>query len=68
MNASDSIFGLLVGVAFLVAGFGCMLSRTSGSTTMQIQLWGLKCRVQTSLPGIIFAVLGLLVIALTRPT
>jgi hypothetical protein len=67
MNATYSAFGLIAGVTFLIVGLVCMLGRSSGFTSIQIELWQLRCRVKTSLPGVIFAVLGLLVIYVTRP-
>jgi hypothetical protein len=67
MNAMYSSLGLLVGVAFLIAGLVCMLRCAGGPTTMQIVVWSVRLRITTSLPGVIFAVLGLLVIIVTRP-
>ena len=67
MYEAYSSLGLLVGVAFLIAGFICMLRNANGPTTMLIFVWGFRLRISTSLPGVIFAVLGLLVIFVTRP-
>jgi hypothetical protein len=67
MSAGDSVIGLFVGAAFLFVGLICMVGRLSGVTLMQLELWPIRCRIKTSLPGVVFAVLGLLVIYLTRP-
>lgn len=67
MTPIYSFLGLVVGLTFLAAGCFCMVRSASGRTNMNLTLWGLKLQVETSLPGIIFAVLGLLVIFVTSP-
>jgi hypothetical protein len=62
-----SVLGLIVGVAFLGVGVVCMYGRFRGVADMQFELWKLKCRINTSMPGVMFALLGLLVIYVTRP-
>jgi hypothetical protein len=59
--------GLAVGTAFLAVSLTCMLRQHTGDTTLYADVWGAKVRVKSSLPGIVFAVLGMLVILLTRP-
>jgi hypothetical protein len=67
MNPWYSSLGLVVGITFLLVGFICVGQRHSGNTTLFLEFCGLKVRVKNALPGIIFAILGLLAILITRP-
>jgi hypothetical protein len=66
MDGWYSALGLLVGIFFLAVGFVCMLRQHAGDTAFQATVWGFKFEIKTTVPGVIFTVLGVLVIYLTH--
>jgi hypothetical protein len=65
-NAWYSGLGLLAGVLFLIVALICMLHRYTGGATMRVEFLEFRAEIKTSVPGLVFALLGLLVISLTR--
>ncbi len=61
-----SVLGLIVGVLCVLCGLKLFLNGVPGPTSWTIQAFGLKSYVSGALPGVVFAILGFLIIYVTR--
>jgi hypothetical protein len=61
-----SVLGLIVGVLYMLCGVKLFLNGVTGSATWTIQIFGIESHISGALPGVVFGILGFLIIYVTR--
>lgn len=61
-----SVMGLIVGVLCVLCGLILFLRGVKGGTSWSIEVLGLRSHITGALPGVVFAIVGFLIIYITR--